>query len=58
LQEAKDKYPDKFVFSMLVAPSIHADTKYMAGFSKFQYNVDILTYSVEEFINKINDLYL
>ena len=53
LQEAKEKYPDKLVFSMLVAPSIHTDTKYMAGFSKFQYNVDILTYTIEEFIKKI-----
>lgn len=53
LQEAKDKYPDKLVFSMLVAPAIHTDTKYMAGFSKFQYNVDILTYTIEEFIKNI-----
>ncbi len=53
LQEAKEKYPDKLVFSILVAPSIHADTKYMAGYSKFQYKVDILTYTTEEFINNI-----
>ena len=41
------------MFSMLVAPSIHADTKYMAAFSKHQYNVDILTFTIIEFINAI-----
>ena len=41
------------MFSMLVAPSIHADTKYMAAFSKHQYNVDILTFTVNEFIEQI-----
>ena len=46
-------YPDKIVFSILVAPAIHADTKYMAGYSKYQYNVDILTYAIEEFIKDI-----
>ena len=56
LQEAKEKYPDKLVFSILVAPSIHADTKYMTGYSKFQYKVDILTYTTEEFINNIKVL--
>lgn len=54
LQEAKEKYPNKFVFSIFIAPSIHADTKYMAGYSKFQYKVDILTYTTDEFINKIS----
>ena len=53
LQEAVTKYPDKIVFSILVAPAIHADTKYMAGYSKYQYNVDILTYAIEEFIKDI-----
>lgn len=41
LQEAMTKQPNKIVFSILIAPAIHADTKYMAQFSKFQYNVDI-----------------
>ena len=54
LQEAKEKYQNKIVFSILVAPSIHADTKYMAGYSKFQYKVDILTYTTEEFIVEIS----
>lgn len=56
LQDAIEKYPNKTVFSLLVAPSIHLDTKYMAEFSKFRYNVDILTFTSEEFITKINDI--
>ena len=54
LQEAVTKYPDKIVFSILVAPAIHADTKYMAGYSKYQYNVDILIFTTEEFIHNIS----
>lgn len=53
LQESIEKYPGVTVFSMLVAPSIHADTRYMAGFSKFQYGVDILTLTVSEFIDQL-----
>lgn len=53
LQEAIEKYPNKIVFSLLVAPSIHSDTKYMAEFSKYRYNVDILTYTLEEFITNV-----
>ncbi len=54
LQEAIEKYPTVTVFSILVAPSIHTDTKYMAEFSKFRYNVDILTLTNDEFIEQIN----
>lgn len=53
LQEAVAKYPDKIVFSILVAPAIHADTKYMAGYSKYQYDVNIITISIAEFIDRI-----
>lgn len=53
LQEAVEKYPDKVVFSLLVAPSIHSDTKYMAEFSKYRYNVNILTYTLEDFLKNI-----
>lgn len=54
LQEAVAKYPDKVIFSILVAPAIHADTRYMAGYSKYQYDVEILTYTTEEFIKNIS----
>lgn len=57
LQEAIAKYPGITVFSVLVTPSIHADTMYMAGFSKFQYGVDIIPLTINGFIEllKTND---
>lgn len=39
---------------MLVAPSIHTDIKYMAGYSKYQYGIDILTLTITEFIEQIS----
>ena len=53
LQEAIEQSPQSTIFSMLVAPSIHADSKYMAAFSKHQYGVDILTLTISEFIEQI-----
>lgn len=53
LQEAIEQSPQATIFSMLVAPSIHADSKYMAAFSKHQYGVDILTLTMSEFIEQI-----
>lgn len=53
LSEAIEKYPDTKVFTLFIAPSLHADTIYMAKFSKFQYNVDIVTLNIKEFIAKI-----
>lgn len=53
LQEAIEENPTTTLFSMLIAPSIHTDTKYMAAFSKHQYNVDIFTFTIGEFIEKI-----
>ena len=35
LQEAIQKYPEKFVFTAFIAPHIHPDTVYMSAFSKF-----------------------
>lgn len=56
LQEAIDKNPNTVIFSILVAPSIHSDSKYMAEFSKFRYNIDILTFDINEFISKIKSI--
>ena len=53
LQDAIEQKPGVTIFSMLVAPSIHADSKYMAAFSKHQYGVDIFTFTIDEFIEKI-----
>lgn len=54
LQEAIEKNPDITIFSMLVAPSIHADSKYMAAFSKHHYGVDILTFDILGFIQQLS----
>lgn len=53
LQEAISKYPNKIVFTMLIAPSIHSDTRYMTEFSKSHYKVDILPLTIIEFIEQI-----
>lgn len=55
LQEAIAKYPDKIVFTMLVAPSIHADTIYMTEFSRSHYKVNILPLNIEEFVEQIQN---
>lgn len=41
------------VFSVFVAPVIHADTKEIAEWYKHKDNLDILTFDMKEFINKI-----
>ena len=56
LTEAVEKYPETKVFTIFVAPTIHADTIYMAKFSKFQYNVDIVTLNTVEFIDKLEEI--
>lgn len=53
LNEAIANYPEITIFTIFVAPSIHADTRYMAEFSKYRDNVDIIPMTVEEFIEKL-----
>lgn len=53
LNEAVANYPEITIFTIFVAPSIHADTTYMAEFSKYRDNVDIIPMTVAEFIEKI-----
>lgn len=56
LTEAIEKYPNTKVFTIFIAPTLHADTIYMAKFSKFQYNVDIVTLNIKEFIAKLGEI--
>ena len=56
LQEAIEKYPDTKVFTVFIAPTIHADTTYMVGYSKFQYHVDIVALNINDFIEKIGQI--
>lgn len=55
LQEAIQKYPDKFVFTAFIAPHIHQDTLYMTAFSKQHYGVDIVAQDVDEFIEFVRN---
>lgn len=54
LQKAISQQYDITMFSMLVELYIHADTKYKVAFSKHQYNVDILIYTISKFVKQIN----
>lgn len=56
LKEAKEKKREES-FSVLVAPTIHQDTKEAAAWQKHRNNIDILTYDINEFIDalKCND---
>lgn len=54
LNEAIERYPGIKVFTIFIAPTIHADTIYMAQFSKYQYNIDIITLNIKEFISQIS----
>lgn len=55
LREAIEQNPNTTIFSVLVAPSIHDDSKYMAEFSKHRHGVDILTLTMNEFIEIIKE---
>ena len=53
LTEAIGKYPNKKVFTLFIAPTLHYDTIYMAEFSKSRYKVDIIPLNIKEFITKL-----
>ena len=54
LREAKANRREES-FSVLVAPVIHADTKEAAEWQNMKYKVDILTYTVSDFIVAIEN---
>lgn len=53
LREAKKKRREES-FSVFVAPKIHPDAVEAAEWQKKKYEVDILTFNIEEFIEKID----
>lgn len=53
LREAKSK-KRKESFSVFVAPTIHADTIEAAEWQKMKYQVDILTFDINQFVEKIS----
>ncbi len=50
LEEKKDQ---KKTFSVFIAPVIHEDTKQISEWYKFKEDLDIVTYAVDDFIDKI-----
>ena len=45
----------KNVFAVFIAPIVHEDTKEMSEWYKHKESIDINTYTIENFINKINE---
>ena len=49
----EEKKNQENTFSVFVAPTIHEDTKQIAGWYKFKEGLDIVTYAIDEFVDKI-----
>lgn len=54
LLERQKIYTGDKVFALFVAPSIHFEAKYMIDFSKFRDNVEIVPYTILDYIKKIS----
>lgn len=49
----EEKKSHEKTFSVFVAPTIHEDTTQMAEWYKFKEDLDIITYAIDEFVDKI-----
>lgn len=49
----EEKKNQENTFSVFVAPTIHEDTKQIAEWYKFKEGLDIVTYAIDEFVDKI-----
>lgn len=49
----EEKKNQEKTFSVFVAPTIHEDTKQIAEWYKFKEGLDIVTYAIDEFVDKI-----
>lgn len=49
----EEKKSHEKTFSVFIAPIIHEDTKQMAEWYKFKEDLDIATYAIDEFVEKI-----
>ena len=54
LLEEKKTMPD--TFSVFIAPVIHEDAREMAAWYKYRNNLDIIPYTVEEFIGRVQKI--
>lgn len=55
LLERQEKFLDDKIFALFIAPTVHADAKYMIEFSKYRDDVDIVPYTILEYIKKISN---
>ena len=53
LEEQIQCSPEKTNFSIFIAPTIHADSQFMIEFSKHQYQIDIVPYTIDGFIDRV-----
>lgn len=53
VKDRQIQYENTKVFAVFIAPTIHADAQYMIEFSKFRDNIDIIPYTIIEYINKL-----
>lgn len=50
LKERQEQYSSDKVFALFIAPYLHTDSQYMIEFSKFRHGVDIIPYTILEYI--------
>lgn len=53
LKDRQQKYISDKVFALFIAPAIHADAQYMIEFSKFRDHVDIVPYTILEYVARV-----
>lgn len=53
LKERQQQYISDKVFALFIAPSIHVDAQYMIEFSKYRDNVDIIPFTILQFLQTL-----
>ena len=57
VKERQQKYIADKVFALFIAPTIHADAQYMIEFSKYRDNIDIVPYTILEYVTKVTQIF-
>lgn len=48
-------HENKSVYSLFIAPTLHPDTHYMIDFTKFKEKLEIIGYTINDFVNELRD---
>lgn len=51
----EEKKKQEKTFSVFVAPTVHEDTKQIAEWYKYKENLDIVTYAIDEFVERMKE---